>query len=197
MTFRSKTLLAQAPLGLALVVLAILAVRTTSSLGAGAEAILKENYRSVLAAQRMLNALQAIDRAALFHVAGHSLDAAEIDRHVERLAADLAVEEHNITEPGEQEAAAQLRAGWDAYRKMLTELRAAPPSAASELYFGQLAEQFVAIRTSIDRILDLNQDAMLRKSDRARELAARMGTVMVVSSLAAVPAAAGAFAACG
>ena len=186
MTFRTKTLLAQAPLGLALVVLAILAVRTISSLGAGAEAILKENYRSVLAAQRMLNALQAIDRAALFHVSGHSLDAAEIDRHVERLAGDLAVEEHNITEPGEQEAAAQLRAGWDAYRTMLTELRAAPPAAASELYFGQLAEQFVAIRKSIDRILDLNQDAMLRKSDRARELAARMGTVMVVASLAVV-----------
>jgi hypothetical protein len=42
-TFRSKVLLAQAPLGLALALVAILAVRISGELGVSAEAILKEN----------------------------------------------------------------------------------------------------------------------------------------------------------
>ena len=65
MTFRTKVLLAQAPLGIALLLVAMLAIRTTSSLGVAAEAILEQNYRSVLAAQRMGHHLEALDRAAL------------------------------------------------------------------------------------------------------------------------------------
>ena len=67
MTFRTKILLAQVPLGVALLLLAILAVRTTGALGTGAEAILKENYRSVLAAERMGNALEVLD-LSLIHI---------------------------------------------------------------------------------------------------------------------------------
>src|SRR5262249_44324982 len=70
-TFRTKVLLAQAPLGIALAIVAVVAVRTTTTLGVAGEAILKENYRSVLAAQRMNNAVEALDRAVLFYIAGH------------------------------------------------------------------------------------------------------------------------------
>jgi NtrC-family two-component system sensor histidine kinase KinB len=187
MTFRTKVLLAQAPLGLALVVLAVLAVRVTSSLGAGAEAILNENYRSVLAAQRMGNAIAALDRAALLRLAGRGgLDATEIDRHIEHFDAELAVERGNITEAGEREGAAELQQRWEAYRVRFGEFRALDGPAAAELYDRALAPGFLAVRQANDHILDLNQDAMLRKSDRAREQAARMGTVMVVASLGAL-----------
>src|SRR5215470_2861371 len=187
MTFRSKVLLAQAPLAVALVLLAVLAVRTITSLGQGAEAILEENYRSVLAAQRMGNAVEALDRAALMHRAGHGeLDAAEIDRHIERFEAELVVEEHNITEPGEQEAAAQLRQRWNDYRAQFGELRGLAPDAAADFYFRVLGSTFLAVRKANDRILDLNQDAMLLKSDRASAQAARMNTLMITASLAAL-----------
>jgi len=187
MTFRTKVLLAQAPLGIALVLLAVLAVRTVTSLGAGAEAILKENYRSVLAAQRMNNALEALDRALLFYLTGHNqLDTVGMDKHIAHFAAELAVEEGNITEDGEQEAAEELHRRWDTYRALLLELRALPAVEAAPRYFRELAPAFLAVRAGSDRILDLNQDAMLRKSDRARVQATQMGTVMVVASLAAL-----------
>jgi two-component system, NtrC family, sensor histidine kinase KinB len=187
MTFRTKVLLAQAPFGVALVLLAILAVRTTGSIGAGAEAILKENYRSVLAAQRMQNALEALDRATLFHLAGHGeLDEATVDRQIEKFGTELAVEEGNITEDGEGPAAAELHRRWDVYRGHFGALRGLDPTAAAETYFRDLAPDFLAVRQATDRILDLNQDAMLRKSDRAREQAARMGTVMIAASLGAL-----------
>ena len=53
MTLRMRLLIAQAPLGVALAVVAVLSVLTTSMLGRAGERILSDNYRSVLAAQRM------------------------------------------------------------------------------------------------------------------------------------------------
>jgi nitrogen fixation/metabolism regulation signal transduction histidine kinase len=176
----------QAPLDLP-GLLSLLAVRTTHSLGAGAEAILKENYRSVPAAQRMGNDIEALDRAALVFLSGRGpFVAAQIERHVERFNAELAVEEGNITEAGEREAAAELRQRWEKYRTAFAELRGVEPAARSDFYFRVLEPAFVAVRRSIDRILELNQDAMLLKSDRAREQAARLGTVMVSASLMAL-----------
>ncbi len=187
MTFRSKVLLAQAPLGLALLLLAVLAVRTIGSLGVSAESILKENYRSVLAAQRMADILETLDRTTLFQLAGRGgVDAPTCDRQIERFEAELAVEEGNITEVGEREAASALRQRWTEYRASFVQLRAQPADAAAALYFDRLAPAFLATRAAAERVLTLNQDAMLHKSDRAREQAARMGTVMVSASLAAL-----------
>jgi PAS domain S-box-containing protein len=186
-TFRTKVLLVQAPLGIALVLLSILAVRTTSSLGTSAEAILKQNYRSVLAAQRMRTDIEALDRAALLHLTPRNgVDAAHVDARLARFEAELAVEEGNITEAGEREAVAELRQRWEHYRAALVEFRGLPPAAAEPMYFDTLAPGFLGIRGTIDRILDLNQDAMLLKSNRAREHAERMGTAMASASLAAL-----------
>jgi signal transduction histidine kinase len=187
MTFRTKVLLAQAPLGIALLLVAILAVRTTSSLGVAAEAILEQNYRSVLAAQRMAHHLEALDRAALAHLVGRGVVAPdEIDHHIQRFVDEFAVEEGNVTEAGEQEAVRDLHERWTEYRERYAVLYGLTGQAASDYYFQSLAPSYLAVRRAIDRILDLNQDAMLRKSDRAREQAQRMGTMMLLASLTAL-----------
>src|SRR5262245_53829845 len=187
MTFRTKVLLAQAPLGIALLLVAMLAVRTTSLLGVAAEAILEQNYRSVLAAQRMGHHLEALDRAALAHLVGRGeLAPAEIDHQIQRFADEFAVEEGNVTEPGEQEAVSDLHERWTEYRERYAVLHGLTGPAAAEYYFQNLAPSYLAVRKSIDRILDLNQDAMLRKSDRAREQAQRTGNMMLLASLTAL-----------
>ncbi len=187
MTFRSKVLLAQAPLGLALALVAVLAVRISGELGESAEAILKENYRSVLAAERMRDALEALDREALIYLDGRgALDQAAIQRQVERFSDELTVEENNITEEGEGPAAAELHRRWDVYRGHYAALAGLEANAAAAAYFRDLAPDFLAVRDAADRILDLNQDAMLQKSDRAREQAASVGRVMVGASLGAL-----------
>ena len=61
MTLRRKLLLAQAPLAAVLGILGAIALRTLSDLGQSSERILQDNYRSVLAAQRMKEALERID----------------------------------------------------------------------------------------------------------------------------------------
>src|SRR2546430_15883168 len=71
MSLRAKLLLAQAPLGVGLAFVCLLSVAMISSLGSHSQTILKDNYRSVLAIQGMLEALERLeDNASLFLLAG-------------------------------------------------------------------------------------------------------------------------------
>ena len=70
MTLRTRLILAQLPLVLAILAVGGAAMLTLRSLGLASQDILKDNYRSVLAAQRMKEAEERIDSAALFLVAG-------------------------------------------------------------------------------------------------------------------------------
>jgi PAS domain S-box-containing protein len=186
-SFRGKLLIAQAPLGVALLLIAAIAVRTTMSLGAGATAILDENYRSVLAAQRMADAMETLDRAALFHLAGlRPLPRDLVDQQGRRFETELAVEEGNLTEPGEGAATADLRRLWSRYRETITAMAAHDDAAARALYQTDLAPAFLAVRAAANRVLELNQDAMLRKSDRARARAERTVSAMLLATAAAL-----------
>jgi signal transduction histidine kinase len=162
-------------------------VRTTTSLGTGATAILDENYRSVLAAQRMGEAIEALDRAALLHLtAMQPLDAATIEREAQRFESELTVEEGNFTESGEAAIAADLRQQWQRYRERIARLPTLDTVEARTLYASELGPGFLAVRAAAARLLDVNQDAMLRKSDRARTQAARTVSAMLIATLAAL-----------
>ncbi len=78
MTLRAKVLLAQGPLLVALAALSAVAFVTIGKLGESSQTIVKDNYRSVLAAQRMLGAAKALDDDAIARAAGRP--AAEADR---------------------------------------------------------------------------------------------------------------------
>ena len=70
MNLYKKLLLAQAPIALALAIVGVVSVIVVSFLGSHSQTILKDNYRSVLAAQRMKEASERMDSAALFIAAG-------------------------------------------------------------------------------------------------------------------------------
>jgi NtrC-family two-component system sensor histidine kinase KinB len=180
MTLRSKLLLAQTPLVLALALMGVVAGAVIASLGRASEDILEDNYRSVLAAQRMKEALERMNSGALFTVAGERArgveQAAAHGRHFE---AELRVQEENITEPGEREATQRLRALWTGYQEALARLHDASGERARAVYFRELLPVFEQARGASDAILALNQDTMVRKSDAARRAASRFTTLVV------------------
>jgi PAS domain S-box-containing protein len=144
---RSKLLLAQVPLAIALVLVGFLSRRTVGAMSRSSQDILKDNYASVLAAQRMRNAAD--------------------DKDVAAFERELAFQQTNITEAGEREITERLKRNWLAYR-------AHPDAhALSELH------------RSTDEVLAVNQDAMVRKSDRARRDAERMNAALTAAALAA------------
>ena len=71
MRVRTQLLLAGAPLAVALVVVGLVGLRSITFLERSSQAILAQNYRSVLAAQRMKETLERIDDDAYFLATGH------------------------------------------------------------------------------------------------------------------------------
>jgi hypothetical protein len=107
-SLRTKLLLAQAPPVLALIAVGIVGSFTATELGRGSQAILRDNYRSVLASQRMLELAERMNDASLSAVAGEP-GAGEPAEWQERFEEELRVQENNLTEAGEGEATRALR----------------------------------------------------------------------------------------
>ncbi len=188
MTIRARLLLAAAPLALALVLLGVFAVRSISFLGHTSEAILAENYRSVLAAQRMKEALERLDSAVLYVALGHRDEGmAQIAPHRKLFEDELGVEEGNLTEPGEPELVARARSAWEQYQRELDGcLALADENAVEDCYFRELGPRFQALKAGAQGILALNQDAMVRTSENARTQSERVGAAMLVAAIAAL-----------
>jgi NtrC-family two-component system sensor histidine kinase KinB len=188
MNLYKKLLLAQAPMALALAIVGVVSVVVVSYLGSHSQTILKDNYRSVLAAQRMKEAIERMDSAALFLVAGQrqkGIEQAEKYRPV--FEAELKVQEGNITEHGEKEFNEGLRAAWLEYQAAFERLQmGATTEETRKLYFAELEAAFYKVKTAADEILAINQDAMLRKSDAVRRTAERMNAVSAAVALAAL-----------
>jgi signal transduction histidine kinase/HAMP domain-containing protein len=188
MNLRAKLLLAQAPLVVALCLLGAMALRTLGELGRSSERILQDNYRSVLAAQRMKDALERIDSAALFRVAGRpDKSDAQAPANARSFEEELAVQERNVTEAGEDEATRQVRAQWTVYRTELAAFRAlTDPGTLRERYFARMEPAFARVKDAVERILEINQDAMIRRSDQARRTADASRNLLLFSTLAAL-----------
>src|SRR2546430_9464030 len=114
MTLRTKLLLAPAPLGVGLALVGVVALTTLQTLGQSSERILQDNFRSVLAAQRMKEAAERIDSAALFRAAGRpDKGDAQAAPNIDAFETGLRAQESNITEAAEAQATRPLRAVWN------------------------------------------------------------------------------------
>jgi signal transduction histidine kinase len=181
MKMRTKLLAAQLPLVAALAITIIVGSGVARALGRGSQDILKDNYRSVLAAQNMKESAERIDSGVMFAIAGHPEEGGkQIDVNMPKFENELEAQEQNITERGELQATQRLRGAWMAYSHEIARVRVS--LAAGELrdrYFPDLLPRFLAVKDAADEILAMNQDAMIRKSDSAQRLAASSNTLLV------------------
>jgi signal transduction histidine kinase len=183
MSLRGKLLLAQVPLVAALAAVGGLAAHSVSRLGRSPRAILQDNYRSVLAAERMKEAAAHVhaaatsgrsDRAVVEVSSGFALDRGQFE-------AELGAEEGNVTEPGEGDAVRRLRGAWDSYEALL-EKRLVEPRQGSEV---ELESAYRSVDQAANQIVSINQEAMIRKSAEATEDARRAVRVTSVTALLA------------
>lgn len=191
MKLQYRILLAQLPALVVILVLLVWGGRTVERLGAESQRILAQNYRSVLAAERMKESIERLDSAALFAVAGSPERAdALISAHEPTFEAELRVQEANVTEPGEGAATSSLRRAWTGYQAIYGAFGAAPPEEARDIYFDRLFPAFNQVKDGADRVLALNQDAMVRKSDEAAASAVAARRAWLIWALAGLAGAA-------
>src|SRR6266481_2764845 len=78
-------------------------------LGRSVDVILVNNYRSILAAENMKEALERIDSSTMFFVASHTEKARQqCAENVKNFEDEFRVAANNITEPGEDQIVAEI-----------------------------------------------------------------------------------------
>ena len=184
MTLRTKLLFSYLIFVAALVVLGGWSAWRLREMGSVSRRIISNNYDSVVAAQEMKESLERQDSAALFALLGAREKAqAQLREHRARFDANLQKAANNITEIGEPEAIESIRRDRDTYYQMFDAFLAkvdatesSRPVRDDELserneYFTHLEPQFNKLRADCEHLLQLNQRAMLAKSEAAAGVA--------------------------
>ena len=163
-TLRTKLLVGITPLLAVMVGLGLWAILMFSRLGNNIDVILKENYRSVLAAEGMKESLERMDSAVLFAIGGEERQAREqFDEFRPRFEENLAVERGNVTLPGEQGMVDRLDGLHSRYQALAGRFFATAPedkATRTRLYFSSLLPTFQGIKREADAVLELNQKNM-------------------------------------
>src|SRR4030095_12523249 len=187
MSLRVKLLLTYLIFITALVLLGAWSAWRLREMGGVSRRIISNNYDSVVAAQEMKESLERQDSAALFALLG-ARDKAEIQlrEHRERFDTNFQKAANNITEIGEPDAIEAIRRDRDTYYRLfdafIAKVNAAQNSASLSAakndevserneYFTTLEPQFNKLRAECDHLLQLNQRAMLGKSEAAAGVA--------------------------
>src|SRR5512138_1281156 len=186
MSLRSKLLFSYLIFVAALIVLGAWGAWRLREMGGVSRRIISNNYDSVVAAEEMKESLERQDSAALFALLGaRDKAAAQLHEHRARFDQNFAKAANNITEPGEPAAIDAIRVNrnkyyqmFDAFIERVNATDQSPggdsrPEVRSERaeYFTSLEPQFNTLRADCEYLLQLNQRAMLGKSEAAAGVA--------------------------
>lgn len=162
--------------GLAVVVavLALLATSALGRLGNAVSTILRENYQSVLYCNRMQEALEREDSAALFAAAGQREIAARLlSDHRVAFRKALKDEAGNVTLPGEGDLVRRLEKDYGDYERAVDRVLALPEGAQTKAYFDDLLPRFSALKAVVREIGAMNQAHMEEADRQAKRLSSR------------------------
>jgi signal transduction histidine kinase/HAMP domain-containing protein len=181
LTLRSRIFLTLAPLFALLAVVGGAGGVLLYQLGGRIDEILRENYESVVAMERLNEALERIDSSFQFTLAGKEDDARRQYKDNWTLYwSSLRKEQENITLPGEQELVDSLTELTDHYHALGNAFYARPGAPGRDrMYFGDPAVPgrpslfglFDRIKKVSGEILRINHENMKQASREARHTA--------------------------
>ncbi|MBV8309670.1 MAG: HAMP domain-containing protein [Planctomycetaceae bacterium] len=187
---RMKLMLGFLPLLAILIGLGLWAIVMFYGLGGNIDVILRENYRSVLAVERMKEALERMDSGLTFAFSGRAQQAREqFDKSKKEFDRQLGVEQHNVTLPGEQELMNELTAEYRSYIDLAADyfdLHNATTAERTDVYFSRLLPKFQNLGRLEDRVLLLNQRTIEEMNEKALRNAASSTRLMIAALLVAV-----------
>jgi PAS domain S-box-containing protein len=178
LTLRKRILLTLVPLLANLLILGGAGVALLYWLGTRVDAILRENYDSVIAMEHLGDALERIDSSFQFTLAGREAEAqVQYAANWTVYRENLRFEQGNITIPGEKERVDELVTLTEQYEhqgRAFYERAADDPRRKAD-YFdaGGLLETFTKIKLVAGQIARMNQDNMEQASRAAHRTAVR------------------------
>jgi signal transduction histidine kinase/HAMP domain-containing protein len=189
-TLQTKLLMGTMPTLALLVALGLWAIAMFYRLGGNIDVILRENYRSILAAEGMKEAIERMDSGLLFAVGGREARGRrQFDDNRPRFEESLRIEQGNVTVAGEQQLADELDREMRRYLTSAQKFFSLSPENKDQrvaLYFDELEPTFDKIRHAADRVLILNQDNMAVMDLKARTNAVNSIRLMIGALILAV-----------
>jgi NtrC-family two-component system sensor histidine kinase KinB len=158
------------------VIVSIWAVINLYRLGNASDAILQENYRSILAAENMINALERQDSGVLLFLLGFTAEARQqFQANEVDFLQWLSRAKDNITLAEEPQTLTTLEQSYLDYLAVSTRLFETGASAAEaqpgSYYHDTILPKFKQVRQTATQLGQINQAAMLAASDQAQIVA--------------------------
>ncbi|MBI3957289.1 MAG: HAMP domain-containing protein [Chloroflexi bacterium] len=189
MNLRARTLGSFGITLLLIVVVWIWAIFNLDRLGSASDAILRENYRSILAAENMMGALERQDSAILLLMLGYGEEGLEqFQRNEIEFLQWLARARDNITIEGEAEIVGAIEEDYQRFLVnffRLRDLAITDSTQAPGYYHESVLPQFQLVRDSSIALRELNRQTMVAASQRSNQLAQRAVWSTVVVGAAA------------
>jgi signal transduction histidine kinase/HAMP domain-containing protein len=139
-------------------------------------AIIRENYRTLQYMQNLENGLNTLQGQLPAAWQPEGLSPERLATTLAELDKNLALQQQNITEAGEQELTEQLAIE---YNQLRANVRSLPQAAdPREYYLNTLLPQLVRMGEQTDQIYLLNEETLLRKNEQANQTARTVTTYM-------------------
>jgi len=189
-SFRKKILFGYGACLILVVVVLAWAMFLLLRLGRASDSILQENYRSILAAENMIDAVERQDSAVLLVLLGFTEQGLSEFRGNETIFLQwLGRAMDNITIPGETKIIDAIEQGYTKYLAEVSNLaltRESDRQRAVSLYHDTVLPLFRVVRDSCIKLRDLNHETMYEASNRAHKLAIQAVFSISIIGLAAV-----------
>jgi signal transduction histidine kinase len=135
-----------------------------------ADAMFKDNYKSIVSAKHMsvaLDEIKDLQTSYLFSGMDINIDSsyAGLVRTFEK---NLQDEEANITEAGERDIATQLRSSFDEYLDIFNNVKT-DNTDHKEIFFVRLLPTYRDVKKNITTVSEINMDAIIRKNSKLEE----------------------------
>lgn len=160
-------------------------------LGNAAEAILKENYKSILAAENMIYALERQDSAILLLMLDYPDEAIKQFRENENhFLLWLGRAKDNVTISGEEKIVENIDAGYSEYLVKFSNLQTILDSditKAAQFYHETVLPSFKSLREECIQLREINQNTMFNASNKASDVSDRaFWSVFAIGSISVV-----------
>ena len=154
-------------------------------LGKASDAILKENYNSILAAEKSIDALERQDSAILlFLLENRDRGIQQFQNNQIEFLKWLGRAEGNITIPGEADLIAEIESAYQDYLTAFIELQQ-QDGVTTEEYYETILPIFELIRGRSDRLRNINQSAMEAASANAQQISNQAVWSMAIAGASA------------
>ena len=185
---RTRLFLNLLPFVVILLATGVYAIVLFSRLAASVNTTVSEHYSSVLAAQQMSLALAGIDREAWATAgAGTAKSSNALAENERRFEQNLARQLKNNSLPGESGLNQRLAARYQALRQALTSLSSpGTPASKHQAYEREIAPGLLELKVLLDKILALNQQAILATSESVQKITRDVTRLMVIGMVIAL-----------